>query len=133
MTLGEAFLLDTSTLLYWLAGDERVPMRVRQAVDEAGSRVYFSPLNLAEIQIKYQAGKLRLPGTPEAFLSQELKKYPFQWLDLSAEAIYTLQKLPPLHRDPFDRLLIAQALTLGAILVTPDEQIRKYPIRSLWD
>lgn len=90
-------------------------------------------MNLLEIQIKFQAGKLRLPRPPGLFGEEELKKYPFHWLDLQAEAIYALQNLPSHHCDPFNRLRIAQAIARGAILVTPDENIRAYPVRSLWN
>jgi PIN domain nuclease of toxin-antitoxin system len=94
--------------------------------------VLYSQVSLLEIQIKVTLGKLQLDfpvaTTPDLAEQSGLTRLP-----LSNAAIFTLPKLPAVHRDPFDRLLICEAIQEGVPLVTSDEIIRRYPVRVLWD
>lgn len=94
--------------------------------------VFFSQVSLLEIQIKAALGKLQL-DFPVANIPDLAERSGLTVLPLSNAAIFTLPKLPTVHRDPFDRLLICEAIQEGVPLVTPDEVIRRYPVRVLWD
>lgn len=99
---------------------------------EPDAVVFFSQVSLLEIQIKATLGKLQL-GFPITTIPDLADRSGLTALPLSNAAIFTLPKLPALHRDPFDRLLICEAIQEGVPLVTSDEIIRRYPIRVLWD
>jgi PIN domain nuclease of toxin-antitoxin system len=94
--------------------------------------VFFSQVSLLEIQIKVPLGKLQL-DFPVARIPNLADQSGLTLLPLSNAAIFTLPKLPAVHRDPFDRLLICEAIQEGVPLVTPDEIIRRYPVRVEWD
>jgi PIN domain nuclease of toxin-antitoxin system len=133
MALAQDCLLDTSALLFLMAGDSRFPASTLKLLAETAGTVFYSPVNLIEIQIKYQLGKLPLPKPPGDFFPAELPKYEFARLELSTESIFAMQQLPLIHRDPFDRLLLAQALVENCFLISPDALLRKYPVPVRWD
>ncbi len=124
-------LLDTSVLLWWLGDPSRIRPTLLDELKDPDALVWFSQVSLLEIQIKTGLGKLRLDfpveRIPELAESSGLIALP-----LSNAAIFTLPKLPDVHRDPFDRLLICEAIQQGVPLVTPDEVIRRYPLKVLW-
>jgi len=82
--------------------------------------------------VKYSLGRLPLPSAPERFVPQQRRGHEIRFLELGEEAALHVAKLPPLHRDPFDRMLVAQALVEGYVLLTPDETIARYPARVVW-
>jgi len=124
-------LLDTSVLLWWLGEPERIPHGLIEDLRAEESVVFFSQVSLLEIQIKVALGKLQLD-----FLCDQIPELAEQSgltaLALSNAAIFMLSKLPPVHRDPFDRLLICEAIQQGIPLVTPDAIIHRYPVKVLW-
>jgi len=130
--IGQDYLLDTCSLLYLMSGSSEVPPTLEKLLAETTGDVFYSQVNLIEIQIKYRLGKLMLVEEPGILLPREIARYAFERLELTDSCIFEMQKLPLFHRDPFDRLLIGQAMASGCILVTPDEQIRKYPVVTLW-
>jgi PIN domain nuclease of toxin-antitoxin system len=125
-------LLDTSVLLWWLANPSRIGRELLDDLEEAESVVWFSQVSLLEIQIKVILGKLRLDFPVEQIPDLAVRSG-LTALALSNAAIFTLPKLPDVHRDPFDRLLVCEAIQEGVPLVTPDEVIRRYPVRVLWE
>ena len=125
-------LLDTSVLLWWLGEPSRIRRALLDELKDAESVVWFSQISLLEIQIKVALGKLRL-DFPVNQIPDLAERSGLTALPLSNAAIFTLPKLPDLHRDPFDRLLICEAIEQGAPLVTPDEIIHRYPVKVLWD
>jgi len=125
-------LLDTSVLLWWLSNTAAIPAPLLAELSEDESVVLFSQVSLLEIQIKVQIGKLRLDFPVEG-IPARAEQSGLTPLDLSNAAIFTLSKLPAIHRDPFDRLLICEAIQQGVVLVTPDATIHRYPIRARWD
>jgi len=126
------YLLDTAPLIYLMSNEDSVPSAVRRELADPGSEVFYSQISLWEIQIKYQLGKLSMPDEPAVVLPRELDRYGFTKLDLTDAAIFGLTRLPSVHRDPFDRLLIVQAKLTGSTLVSPDKIFAKYPITVFW-
>ena len=126
------YLLDTAPLIYLMSNEDSVPSAVRRELADPGSEVFYSQISLWEIQIKYQLGKLSMPDEPAVVLPRELDRYGFTKLDLTDAAIFGLTRLPSVHRDPFDRLLIVQAKLTGSTLVSPDKIFSKYPVAVLW-
>ena len=126
------YLLDTAPLIYLMSNEDSVSSAVRRKLADPGSEVFYSQISLWEIQIKYQLGKLSMPDEPAVVLPRELDRYGFTKLDLTDAAIFGLTRLPSVHRDPFDRLLIVQAKLTGSTLVSPDKIFAKYPITFFW-
>jgi len=124
-------LLDTSVLLWWLGEPSRIKPDLLDALKDAESVVWFSQISLLEIQIKVGLGKLKMDFAVE-HIPRLAERSGLTALPLSNAAIFTLPKLPDLHRDPFDRLLICEAIQQGVPLVTPDQVICRYPVKVLW-
>jgi len=124
-------LLDTSVLLWWLGEPSRIKPDLLDALKNEESVVWFSQVSLLEIQIKVSLGKLRL-DFPVELVPDLADRSGLTALPLSNAAIFTLPKLPDVHRDPFDRLLICEAIQQGVPLVTPDQVIHRYPVKTLW-
>jgi PIN domain nuclease of toxin-antitoxin system len=127
-------LLDSCTFL-WLIWDEAPLSPVaREAIMEPGNQVWLSAASIWEITIKHLIGRLdvRSDVHPDTFYRAQRAAHGIEPLPVREEDISHLPKLPDLHRDPFDRILICQAIAEGLTLVTPDETIRRYPVRTLW-
>lgn len=124
-------LLDTSVLLWWLGDPNRIAPGLLEDLRDEEAVVFFSQVSLLEIQIKVGLGKLQL-DFPAEQIPELANRSGLTALSLSNAAIFTLAKLPTVHRDPFDRLLICEAIQQGIPLVTPDAIIRQYPVKILW-
>ena len=127
-----SYLLDTAPLLQLMGEEQAVPATVRRALADPASEVFFSQISLWEIQIKYQLGKLVMSEEPSVLLPRELAKYSFTKIELTDAAIFGLSRLPAIHRDPFDRVLVVQAKLTGCTLVTPDKILARYPVEVFW-
>lgn len=125
-------LLDTCAFLWWTQGDARVATEARRVITDPANDVYVSALSAWELAVKHGLGKLELPAPPEVFVPTRREWYDFKSLPIDEASALQLRRLPPLHRDPFDRLLICQAIEHGMTLVTPDRLISQYPVRILW-
>jgi len=124
-------LLDTCTFLWMLDEIGHLSPTAKSALEDGGNELVFHEASSWEIQIKYQLGKLPLARSPEATIQSGLDVYGIHYHQLNDESIWHLQKLPELHWDPFDRILISHALCTGHKLATPDPQIHKYPVSIL--
>jgi PIN domain nuclease of toxin-antitoxin system len=124
-------LLDTCTFL-WLAGGQRLPPAAAAAIADPSNDVYLSPVSVWEIVTKYRNGRLPLPEPPDRLIPAERAVRGVASLDFDEESALQAMRLPMLHRDPFDRMLIAQAIATSSTLVTPDPLVSQYPIRVLW-
>jgi len=125
-------LLDTCTFL-WLNGDpEQLPPRVRQSFEVMENELYLSAVSVWEIAIKWAAGRLTLPEEPSVWVPSRREQNGVESLPVTEEAAVQVTKLPALHKDPFDRMLVCQAVSEGLIVVTPDPLIRQYPVRVFW-
>ena len=124
-------ILDTHALLWSLFDPQCLSPAARSAISAPRNTVHFSQVSLLEIQIKTDLGKLSMDIAPAA-LPAKAEEAGLVFLPLSNRAIFALSRLPPLHRDPFDRLLISETLVNHATLITCDPAVRKYPVRSVW-
>jgi PIN domain nuclease of toxin-antitoxin system len=125
-------LLDTCTFLWCIEGGGALSEAARRALLDPDNQVYLSAVSAWEIAVKHSLGKLPLPEPPERYVPAQRQARDIEPWPLDEEAALHVGKLPPLHRDPFDRMLICQALTAGLTLVTPDPDITRYAVRTLW-
>ena len=125
-------LLDTHTLLWWHTKTVALSAVARKAIDDPANEVFLSLVNVWEIQIKVQLGKLPLPKPVADLIDEEIRANNFQLLPVTLEHIYGLDALPFHHKDPFDRLLIAQAREEGLTLVSRDTPMKAYSVSLLW-
>lgn len=117
-------LLDTHVLLWWLMDDPQLSAPAQQVILDSDNIVHVSAVSLWEIAIKEGRGRLELPEEfDDAFSAQGFRELPITWAHAQQN-----RRLPWLHRDPFDRLLIAQAQTEQMTLVTSDHDIRRYDV-----
>lgn len=125
-------LLDTCSFLWFLADAPELSAKARAAILDPANSVYLSAVSAWEIGGKYAKGDLELPGRPETLIPQIRTDSGILSLPLSEEEAISAEKLPLLHKDPFDRMIIAQALVQGMVVVTPDRAFEPYPVRLLW-
>jgi PIN domain nuclease of toxin-antitoxin system len=130
--LSGPFLLDTNVVLWVLEGSSRISSRARNALFDPARSLVVSVVSVWEIILKYQAGKLELSSGLDATVGLILHESPWTVLPLGTEALRTLTGLPLLHKDPFDRVLVAQARDAGLTIITPDAHIQKYAVPTLW-
>jgi PIN domain nuclease of toxin-antitoxin system len=124
-------LLDTHVFLWFLADDPHLPTAWRSTIRDPKHEVFLSVVSLWEAIIKHQIGKLPLPQSPELYLTAQRERHRIASLPVDEASVCRLVQLPALHRDPFDRLLIAQALEHQITLVTVDDAIRAYRVFML--
>jgi PIN domain nuclease of toxin-antitoxin system len=120
-----SLLLDTHVVLWWLSDDPTLAADLKDRLDHEPD-VYLSAATIWEVAIKQSIGKLKPDDLPE-----RVRDSGFRRLDITAEHGIAAARLPPLHRDPFDRMLIAQAKTEHLTLVTRDAEIAKYDLEVL--
>ena len=125
-------LLDTCTFLWLTKGSEVLSPMAVEIFTDPKNEVYLSSVSAWEINVKYRLGKLSLPLSPDKFIPKERKRHMITRLDLSEHDTFHLLKLPNPHKDPFDRMLVCQAIERSLTILTPDPLITQYPIRSLW-
>jgi PIN domain nuclease of toxin-antitoxin system len=125
------FLLDTHTFLFAISDPERLSTAVSQVLLDGDASKWLSAVSLWEIIIKVQVGKLILPMEPAYYLDN-LRQLGASLLPVDAQHSFELIQLPLLHKDPFDRLLIAQARVEKMTLLTRDNAIQQYPVTTLW-
>lgn len=125
-------LLDTHVVLWFLRGDLEVPLAVRALVRNRANLVYVSVASLWEIAIKVSRQKLVLPRRYEDLFPTSLEPAGFDLLPISVTHVTGILSLPHHHRDPFDRLLVAQAVEENMTLVTCDAKLAAYPVKTFW-
>jgi PIN domain nuclease of toxin-antitoxin system len=126
-------LLDTCALLWLVLDQTGLSPAAKLCLREQSGNLYVSAVTAFEIGQKAAAGKLKLKLKPSVWFPRACELHGIQVLPFTAEAALTAAALPKLHKDPFDRLLIATAITHGFLMLTPDEKIRCYPkLKSLW-
>ena len=121
-------LLDTHIFLWFISGDSRLSTDVRDIIRDLDNEIYLSVVSVWESIVKYQLGKLPLPEPPETYLPKQRELHQIASLTLDESSIAQLAKLPPLHRDPFDRMLICQALQYGLTIATVDAAVQAYSV-----
>ena len=125
-------LSDTHTFLWWITDDKRLSARVREIMGNVENHLFLSAASGWEMAIKARLGKLSLPDNLETFISKQLSDNEIHSLPIQmAHALYVYD-LPDYHRDPFDKLLIAQARMESMPILTSDQQIVRYPVKTIW-
>ena len=126
------YLLDTCTLI-WLASEpEKLSAASASLIDSPDSELLWSDVSALEIALKWSSGKLELPEPPRTWLERQIDSWGLVGQPLKRTDIYRASELPALHRDPFDRLLVATAIRSDAIILTPDTAIAQYPVSCRW-
>jgi PIN domain nuclease of toxin-antitoxin system len=125
-------LLDTHVFLWWVSGDPRLSQRAIDVIADGKNSLFLSAASGWEMAIKLALGKLILPGSLESFVSGQLAANSIQVLPVQMAHALHVSNLPPYHRDPFDRLLVAQAQLERMPILTGDPWIAKYPVEVIW-
>ncbi len=127
------YILDTHAFLWYLLGNTNISIKVKNIIDSK-ENLYFSMVSLWEIAIKINIGKLQI-NRPIEYLSKELQYMNTSILPIMQKDIelYSGLAFPSNHRDPFDRMLIVQAINHSLVLISRDVKFNAYPIQRLWD
>jgi len=124
-------LVDTHVFLWYVTTDPKLPESFQGAIQNASNDVFLSSVSVWEAVIKHNLGKLSLPLPPATYLPQQRSAHSITALSVDEGAMSHLADLPPLHRDPFDRLLIAQAMQHQLTLITVNRIFSAYPVHLL--
>ena len=127
-------LLDTHTFLWWIDDAPRVSQRVRTVIADDSNTLYVSAVTGWEIAIKVAVGRLTLQShsDPSAAVLKHMDVNAIRELPVRMEHALRVATLPPLHGDPFDRLLVAQAMVDGLTIVTSDRLVAAYDVETIW-
>ncbi len=125
-------LLDTHVFLWWITDDRQISDRARGIIEDPDNLLLLSAASAWEIAIKAQTGRLPLPDAPAHFVPQEMAANAVEGLPVSVEHALLVHELPLLHRDPFDRLLVAQSRSENIPILTVDPQISQYGVQTIW-
>ena len=125
------FLLDTNALLFWLEGSRRIEKRLLARLVDPANAVYVSAVSGFEIAVKASLKRLRLPDAPSKILPPFFTQASFTTLPITMEHSLGVFALPHHHSDPFDRLLVSQAIAEGLTLVTSDKILEQYPAKVI--
>jgi PIN domain nuclease of toxin-antitoxin system len=124
-------LLDTHAFLWAAAAPERLQRKTRAAIEDAANEVLVSAAVAWEIAVKVLLGKLTVPADPAAWFPARVRSLGFHHLDITAAHALAVRGLPDVHRDPFDRIMIAQAQIEALTFVTRDPENHRYPVHVL--
>ncbi len=125
-------LLDTCTFLWVIQDPDTLSTKARDHFVDSENEIFLSAVSAWEIAVKHASGRLPLPAEPSTFVPAMRTAHGIAPLDLEEEDSLLVATLPSLHRDPFDRMLVCQALRRGLTLVTPDRAIHSYEVPTLW-
>jgi PIN domain nuclease of toxin-antitoxin system len=125
-------LLDTCAFLWLSGGGRALGPHAAAAFQSPDHEVYLSAASVWEIAIKHATGRLALPIAPSRLVPEERDRLGVAPLPIDEESVLHVSRLPALHRDPFDRLLVAQAIVHGLTILTPDPLLTQYPARTMW-
>jgi len=125
-------LIDTCTFLWLGSGSGKISKTAAALFLNRDNESYLSAASAWEIAIKHALGRLPLPGKPEIYIRQLREKSGIETLPVDEDSALYAARLPKLHADPFDRILVAQAIVHGMAILTPDDAIAQYAARVLW-
>lgn len=125
-------LLDTCAFLWLIRGRAEASRRARELFADPANEVYLSAVSAWEIAVKHRLGKLPLGDVPARYVPNERTRHGIAPLPVAEADVLLLDKLPDLHTDPFDRMLVCQAIAQQMVLLTPDPLIARYPVRVEW-
>ncbi len=125
-------LLDTHSFLWWIMDDARLSLQARSILRDGRNTLVVSAATGWEIAIKAGLGKIMLPGDPPQFVLQQIRHNHLSPLAIELDHALHVFTLPDIHRDPFDRILVAQSQVEQLPIVTADPQIRQYEVDVIW-
>lgn len=126
-----AYLLDTHVFLWFAAGDNQLPETIKNKIKDITQPCFLSAASLWEITIKHQIGKLALDISFQE-LFDFADRNQIEIIQITYDHLLTLSKLPPHHKDPFDRLIVSQAISENLILISRDTDLKKYKVNQQW-
>ncbi|MGD9204876.1 MAG: type II toxin-antitoxin system VapC family toxin [Desulfobacterales bacterium] len=124
--------MDTHTFLWWIIDDPQLSEKARELIGNGHNTLYWSAASSWEVSIKYALGRLPLPESPEQFLPAEIEKNRIESLPIIDAHAFRAGQLPHHHRDPFDRMLVAQAQAESLTLLSDDQQLSYYDVEIQW-
>ncbi|MCA9940258.1 MAG: type II toxin-antitoxin system VapC family toxin [Anaerolineales bacterium] len=125
-------LLDTHTFLWWNMNAPQLSEGARGFISDADNEIFFSAASAWEIAIKFGKGRLTLPETPDIYIPRRLALHHFTPLPIEPNHALQVYKLPDIHQDPFDRMLVAQSQLENLPLLTLDAEILRYDVTVVW-
>jgi PIN domain nuclease of toxin-antitoxin system len=125
-------LLDTCTFLWLIGSPGELSPAARAAIVDPANEVWLSAASAWEIAVKWAQGRLSLPAPPAQFVPAQRIAHGVDVLAIDEESALRVARLPALHRDPFDRMLVSQAVVHGLVVVSPDPLIEQYAVKTLW-
>lgn len=125
-------LLDSCAFLWIIGGSTKLSPEATAIFQDPNNEVYLSAVSTWEICVKAGLGKLPLPEDPSRLIPKHRESHGIRPLPLGEAATLYAHKLPDHHRDPFDRMLVCQALAENMTILTPDKDIAAYPVRTAW-
>lgn len=125
-------LLDTHTFLWWIIDSPKLSSRVCEIISDGNNDLFLSAASGWEIAIKTQLGRLQLPDDLERFISDQLTANAIQSLPIQMGHALHVYTLPSHHRDPFDRMLVAQAQLEDLAILSADSRVAQYPVEVIW-
>ncbi len=125
-------LLDTCTFLWIITDAPRLSSRAGELFYTPENEVYLSSVSTWEIAVKHALGRLPLPESPLAIIPSMREAHGIEPLSLDEESTLYVPRLPSYHRDPFDRILVCQAIVRDLVILTPDKAIHRYPVKTTW-
>lgn len=126
------YLLNTHVFLWWITNSPRLPKSVRIIFKEKRNELFFSTASIWEVMIKSQLKKIKLPDKPKEFIKEQLALNSIKILNVSLDHALEIYDLPKIHKDPFDRMLIAQVKVNRLPIITADSFIKQYNIDTFW-
>jgi len=126
------YLLDTHALLWMATDSSRLGATAAQAIADPANDIHLSHVSVWEMAIKSSIGKLSLSIPLERLLREQVSRNSLSWLEIRLPHLLRVEHLPRLHRDPFDRLLVCQAICEGLTLLSADEVMNGYPVDRVW-
>jgi PIN domain nuclease of toxin-antitoxin system len=124
-------LIDTQIFLWLFGFVNRISTEVEALLKNSNNEIYFSSASAWEIAIKYGNGKLQLPDAPEIYVPNRIYRANFKWLEIQHEHALAVAKLPLIHKNPFDRLLIAQANAENLTILSADKIFAQYNVKFI--
>ena len=121
-------LLDTHIFLWFVSADARLSETMREGIRDPANQAYLSAVSVWEVIVKHQLGKLPLPAAPESYLPTLRVRHRIDSLTLDEACVAQLARLPAIHRDPFDRMLLCQVMHHDLVLASEDGLLRSYTV-----
>ena len=125
-------LLDTHTFLWWVLDIPRLSADARSIIGDGANELLFSAASAYELTIKAQSGRLTLPESADTYVPSRLAANAFGTMAIELAHALRAGRLPAVHRDPFDRILVAQAQVEGLPIITADPAISRYEVETIW-